>query len=84
MLKVGTRDEYKVILAYNLTAVTHYSPHSRRMLYEVEFKHLVIMYRIGEFLLMTVRDIQHVLVHERRNLMEHMVGGRSWFHTFLF
>ena len=54
MLKVCTRDKHEVILAYNLTAVAHDSSHSWRVLHEVEFKYLMVMYRIGEFLFVTV------------------------------
>ena len=69
MLQVGTGDKHKVVLANHLGTVAHDAAHTRGMLHEVELIDVVIVDGIGEFLLAPVGDVEHILAHQRRNLV---------------
>jgi hypothetical protein len=40
------------------------------MLYEVQFKKLVVVDRIGKLLLPSFCDVKYILAHQRANLMK--------------
>ena len=84
MFQFETGDEHKVIFANHLTAVAHNTSYARCMFHEIQFKHLVVVNGVGKLLFVAVGNIQHVLVHERSNLMEYMIGGSSRFHISTF
>ena len=69
VLKVGTGDEYQVVFTNHLVGIAHDATHTLGMLYEIEFVDLVIMDGIGKLLLSPISDVEHILTHQRRNLM---------------
>lgn len=69
MLQVGTRYQYHVILPDNLVGVTYDTAHTGSMLHKVQFKDFMIVNRIGELFLPAVSNIERILTHQRRYLM---------------
>ena len=69
VLQVWAGDQHEVVLPDDLVGVTHNTTHTSRMLHEVQFVDLVVMYRIGELLLPTVGDVEHILSHQGRYLV---------------
>ena len=72
MFEFKTGDEHEVVLADHLVAVADDTSHSGSVFYEVEFKHLMIVNRIGELLLMAVGYVENIVFTERRDLVKHM------------
>ncbi len=69
VFKVGTGDQYKVVIADHLVGVAHDASHTWGMLHKVELEHLMVMDGIGELLLATLGNVEHIFTHQRGNLV---------------
>ena len=69
VLQVGAGDEHQVVFANHLVGIAHDATHTLGMLHEIEFVDLVVMDGIGKLLLSPISDVEHILTHQRRDLM---------------
>lgn len=80
MLQVWAGDEHQIVVANHLARVAHYTAHTGSVLYEIEFVDLVVMDGIGKLFFPTVSDVEHILAHQRGNLMNNL----RLFHLIIF
>ena len=69
MLQIGTGNQHQVVLPYHLIGVANDAAHASGMLHKVQFIHLMIMDRISKLLLPTVSNVEHILSHQGRYLV---------------
>ena len=72
MLQVGRSNQTEVEIADYLLRIAHDALHASCVLYKVKFIHRVVVDRIRELLLVPVGDVEHVLSHQRCNLMNNL------------
>lgn len=75
MLEILFTNQHEVKISYLLNAVSDNAPRTSATLYEVEFKLLMFVNRIGKAILVTLYDIETVLFRKRRNFIKYIRHG---------
>ena len=66
MLEIFPSDQNKLIISNFLNTVTYNPADSGSVLYKIQLKFLVLVQRIGEFRLVTLHDMEAILLGQQR------------------
>ena len=75
VLQVIAAHEHEVIVSDRLHAVPYDAAHPGASFDEVQFKLLVLVHRIGEFGLMSLYDVEEVLLGQRGDFVQYVAHG---------
>ena len=69
MLEIRTGNQHQVVFTNHLVRVAHNAAHTLGMLDEIKFVDFMVMDGIGKLLLAPIRNIEHILAHQRRDFV---------------